>query len=97
MDYTHDEVRAIIKFVLEEERKWVLEDELKPAPEEPDAAPKAKPVEVTSSKPKKKAGRPKTVDIGKLIALWEGGWSVKEIAQELGVSEKTVRNNMPEE
>lgn len=116
MDYTHEEVRAIIKFVLEEERKQAALDEaeeiatdVKPeeevesapdpvVPEEKPAASKPKSEDTKSLKPKSKGGRPKKIiDIGKLIALWEGGWSVKEIAQELGVSEKTVRNNMPEE
>lgn len=37
----------------------------------------------------------KTVDVGKLIALHNAGWSVAKIADELGVSTKTVYNYLP--
>lgn len=42
-------------------------------------------------KPKKTGGRRKKFDMGKLGALTDGGWSVKDIADELGCSEQTVR------
>ena len=45
------------------------------------------------SPPGKKAK--KTVDVGKLIALHNAGWSVAKIADELGVSTKTVYNYLP--
>ena len=34
--------------------------------------------------------------MGKLGALTDGGWSVKDIADELGCSEQTVRNKQKE-
>lgn len=37
----------------------------------------------------------KTVDVGKLIALHNAGWSVAKIADELGVSTRTVYNYLP--
>ena len=37
----------------------------------------------------------KTVDVGKLIALYNAGWSVAKIADELGVSTRTVYNYLP--
>ena len=45
------------------------------------------------SPPGKKAK--KTVDVGKLIALHNAGWSVAKIADELGVSTRTVYNYLP--
>lgn len=47
-------------------------------------------------KPKKTVGRRKKFDMGKLGALTDGGWSVKDIADELGCSEQTVRNKQKE-
>lgn len=37
----------------------------------------------------------KTVDVGKLIALHNAGWSVAKIADELGVSTRAVYNYLP--
>ena len=37
----------------------------------------------------------KTVDVGKLIALYNAGWSVAKIADELGISTRTVYNYLP--
>lgn len=37
----------------------------------------------------------KTVDVGKLIALHNAGWSVAKIADELGISTRTVYNYLP--
>lgn len=54
-------------------------------------APKPK-----EQKPKKTGGRRKKFDMGKLGALTDGGWSVKDIADELGCSEQTVRNKQKE-
>ena len=45
------------------------------------------------SPPGKKAK--KTVDVGKLIALHNAGWSVAKIADELGISTRTVYNYLP--
>lgn len=45
------------------------------------------------SPPGKKAK--KTVDVGKLIALHNAGWSVEKIADELGVSMRMVYNYLP--
>ena len=47
-------------------------------------------------KPEQKAQKQTTrkkssFDVGKLAALWKAGWSVRKIADEMGVSEPTVR------
>ena len=51
-------------------------------PAQPDPPPAGK-------KPKK------TVDVGKLIAMHNAGWPVAKIADELGVSTRTVYNYLP--
>lgn len=60
---------------------------------------KAKPVEVPKEKPK--ATKPKQtkrvdIDLGKVRALREGGWSVAAIADEMRVSEPTIRARLKE-
>ena len=57
----------------------------------------------TTQKPQKKdskdgnpSGRPKRVDVGKIKALHEGGWSTAEIAGELNCSGETVRRYLKE-
>ena len=46
----------------------------------------------TEPKQAKKPGPKKsTFDVGKLSALWKAGWSIPKIADEMGVSEPTVR------
>ena len=49
--------------------------------------------EAVSEKKTKKRGR-KPFDIGKAKACKDAGWSVAKIADEMGVSEQTVRNNL---
>lgn len=81
--YTHDELKIIIRFILEEERRQAREEYLEalanaPTPEDP--------------KPKKTA--PKKIDHGKIIALYKAGWSVAKIADEMRCSDQTVRNHI---
>lgn len=57
-------------------------------PAEPENAQPAAPPQPVR-KPKK------TVDVGKLIALYNAGWSVAKIADELGVSTGAVYNYLP--
>ena len=67
-----------------------------PDPGKKDAAPKqqeAKPKKAAPTAPQKKPGR-KTVDTGKIKSLRQGGWTVAEIADDLGCSQQTVRNNL---
>ena len=47
-----------------------------------------KPKQKTPKAPGKKRS---TFDVGKLSALWKAGWSIPKIADEMGVSEPTVR------
>lgn len=54
--------------------------------------PKAKP-EPKKVAPKKTGGR-KPVDTGKIRALHNAGWPVAKIADEMRVSEQTVRNKL---
>lgn len=39
----------------------------------------------------------KEIDHGKLIALWEAGWSIADIKVEFGCSDQTVRNHIAKE
>ena len=45
-------------------------------------------------KPVKKKER--SFDMGKLAALYEGGWSVAKIADEMSVSQQTIYNKLKE-
>ena len=62
-----------------------------------DAAPKkkAEPAKKSPGGVAKKPGR-KPFDSGKLKALLNGGWPVAKIADEMQVSEQTIRNHMKE-
>ena len=65
-----------------------------PEPGKKDAAPKQQePKKAAPTAPKKKTGR-KPVDTGKIKSLRQGGWTVAEIADDLGCSQQTVRNNL---
>ena len=55
-------------------------------------ATEQKPEAVPEQKPKKRGRRP--FDIGKAKACKDAGWSIAKIADEMGVSEQTVRNNL---
>ena len=106
MDYTHEEVRAIIKFVLEEERLLDLAEQVQPMPEEdrhveetmPEvtAEEKEKPSapEPKKAAPKKRGPKPKKLDHGKIIACWKAGRSVAWIADEMNCSDQAVRNHI---
>lgn len=52
------------------------------------------PLQKTAPQPKTetKKGRKKALDTGKLKALRDAGWTVAKIADEMGVSEPTIRN-----
>lgn len=43
----------------------------------------------------KKRGPKKALDVGKLVALHNAGWPVAKIADELGISTRTVYNYLP--
>lgn len=66
-----------------------------PEPGKKDAAPKQQepePKKAAPTAPQKKPGR-KPVDTGKIKSLRHGGWTVAEIADDVGCSQQTVRNN----
>lgn len=48
-------------------------------------------------KPKKPAANKIELDMGKVHALKDSGWSFSEIAKEMGVSEQTIRNRLKED
>lgn len=80
-------VRKLLTYIGKdaEEDKVIAEACLMLMPEEP-----------KKEEPKKeeaKKGR-KPFDMGKLKALIDGGWAVPKIADEMGVSEQTIRNRM---
>ena len=97
MTYTHDEVRAIVKFVLEEERRLDAEEknEAKETAEVT-AEEKEKPSAPEQKKPGPKPKKP-PLDHGKIIACWKAGRSVAWIADEMGCSEQAVRNHIAQE
>ena len=102
--YTHDEVRAIIKFVLEEERLLDLAETIQPTVEEDRHVEETMPEVTAEEKEKPSAPEPKkaapkkarktTIDHGKIMALHKGKWPVAKIADEMGCSEQTVRNHI---
>ena len=68
---------------------------LDPAPVEEKEPEKPKPKKATKTKEKRKDEfKQKKVDVGKLWALRDAGWSVAKIADELRCSEKTVYYHM---
>ena len=68
-----------------------FEDE-KPQPEpSADADPQPETQEKAPEEGTKKPGR-RPLDMGKLKALREAGWPVAKIANEMGVTEQTIRN-----
>lgn len=73
---------------LDEAKKMAAVMLLEPEKEKP----KAKPAEKAAPK---KRGRP-ALDLGKVKALTEGGWSVAKIADEMGVSEVTIKQKQKE-
>ena len=66
---------------------------LEKADDEPETDRKIVPKqEKTEQKTTKTTRRKKSsFDVGKLSALWKAGWSIPKIADEMGVSEPTVR------
>ena len=67
-----------------------------PAPEQSaprggDADPEQEPAEIASPAP-----RTKKIDRGKVSALYNGGWSVEDIAEEMKCSAQTIRNIVKE-
>ena len=75
--------------------QFMQPDEARPEPEaEPEEKPAEEPEPETGGaepqqEPPKYRGK---IDAGRVRALYEAGWSVKEIAGEFGVSEQTVYN-----
>lgn len=93
--YTHDEVKAIIKFVLEEERLLDLAEQVQPEVEEvKNPAKKVKKAVEKEEKADEEVKKPKRLDHGKIMALHKGNWPVAKIADEMGCSEQAVRNHI---
>lgn len=69
-------IDVVSEFMVSEEQKC----------EEPEPVPEPEPEESPVPKYRGK------IDTGRLRALYEAGWAVKEIAGEFGVSEQTVYN-----
>ena len=68
-----------------------------PAPEpQPEPEPEQKQEEKPVKRQTKPAKKRKPFDTGKMVALLNAGWSVAKIADEMGVSEQTIRNHMKE-
>lgn len=67
-------------------------DKLTQANTQKTAVKKAEPKE-PEAKPSKR-GRKRKFDLGKAKACYDLGWPLKKIAEELGCTEQTVRNNL---
>lgn len=65
----------------------------------PDCPVKAEPDEpVIEKRPKKQGGTDRRmIDMGKVHALKNAGWSVKKIAEEMGTSQATIYDRLKEE
>ena len=48
-------------------------------------------------KPKRGRRKSKDPDRGRIMALWNGGWKISEIAKDVGCTEQTVRNVIKED
>lgn len=83
-DLTLDELRNARGFAVESQ------EEIEPALT---AFPDPQPVSAEVPAKKTKAA----VDHGKIISLDNAGWSVTQIAREIGCSEQTVRNHIAKE
>lgn len=78
--------------------KWEVDTRTDPEPEEAEPAQAAEPAK--KGRPKKEETKPtkrKPVDHGKIMALHRAGWSVAKIADEMRVSDQTVRNHIQQE
>ena len=69
---------------------------LRPKPAEPIKVLGIEEIEPDKDKPKTKRYKTK-FDVGKLGALRNAGWSIAQIAEEMGVTDQTVRNYMKRE
>ena len=74
----------------------VILGRLIPPQPEPQPEPVPDPEPTPTPKAEKKSKR-KPFDTGKLRALRNAGWSVAKIADEMGVTEQTIRNHMKKE
>ena len=67
-------------------------------PPQPESQPEPVPDPEPTPKPKpEKKRKRKSFDTGKLKALRNAAWSIAKIADEMGVSEQTIRNHMKKE
>lgn len=63
----------------------------------PDEEPKQAPEKPKKAQDPKRQGAKKTLDMGKVKALRNAGWSLEAIAEEMGVSGQTIANRLKEE
>ena len=101
MDYErHDTLKNMLEGCMFFRKEPAMEAELmeltvEPAGQTIEFGP-AEPENVQPDPPPPIGKKPKkTVDVGKLIALHNAGWPVAKIADELGVSTRTVYNYLP--
>lgn len=82
---TLEEISTADGYFSLEEKEEPEEDPKK----DPKTDPEVKTVKVKEEKPRRNA---KKIDHGKILALYKAGWSVAEIADEIGCSMQTVYN-----
>lgn len=82
-------IKAGAVITIREDSVTIVPVEPENAQEEPKPAPKKEP------DPKKQGAR-KKLDMGKVTALRNAGWSREAIAEEMGVSKQTIANRLKE-
>lgn len=86
---------AVIDVTVVEDAKAMTPEQ--PKPEEPEKKPEEtkpdKPAEEPKPKKKKKE-RKSSIDTGKIGALRKAGWSIAKIADEMQITDQTVRNHL---
>ena len=94
--------QAIIALTIVEDARAGSE-QTEPIPEPPDEVKEAAEESVEEADAKRKTPGPKKgtkpkgqkpIDDGRIRALWEGGWSVAKIADDMQLSAPTVRKHM---
>lgn len=78
-----------------------LEDDITEVLSEPAEEPQSDDIEgeeeVIAEEPKPRRGSYKGLDIGKIKALYNAGWSTRKIADEMGCSQRTICNYLKRE
>ena len=94
MIHTSGDISRTIRHTSKEMSETDLFDNVPEWDDAPDqgAEPVTKPTETPPPKPKKMKASKNDVEVGKMIALRNAGWTYKQIAEEMKLTEKQVSN-----